>query len=92
MSALTSDTAEDLANIAKGMLVTCTPNGSGDKRSLWDPKSKEDVKLAQAEFDAAKAQGMTAFAVKKSGDAGKVLADFDPQAGKIIYAPKMVGG
>jgi hypothetical protein len=39
-----------------------------------------------------KKKGYLAYTVKKNGDPGDVIHEFDPKAGKIIMTPQMVGG
>ena len=68
------------------------PDSTGDTRIMWDPRNKEEVKLAQDAFNSAKAKGMLAYMVSDDGSAGEVIRDFDKKAGKIIMARQTQGG
>ena len=67
-------------------------SNEGDTRVMWDPKNDDEVEAAEAQFDALIEKGFTAFAVKKDGEKGKKISKFDPDAGKIIMVPRIVGG
>lgn len=65
----------------------------GDTKVLWDPNNTDEVDNARATFDRmVGGKKYLAFAVKSDGDKGNQLREFDPQAGKIILVPPMVGG
>jgi len=64
----------------------------GDTKVIWDPKNEDEIEAAEAQFDTLVEKGFTAFAVKKDGEKGKKITAFDPDAGKIIMVPKLVGG
>lgn len=74
-----------------GELRTMCPS-MGDIKTIWDSSKKEEVKMAKEQFDKLKKEGYIAFKVKKDGSKGEVMKDFDPDAEKIILAPKMQGG
>lgn len=65
---------------------------TGDTRVMWDPRIKDEVDNAKKTFADMKKKGYLAYTVKKNGDPGEVIQEFDPQAGKIIMAPQLVGG
>jgi len=65
---------------------------TGDTKLIWDEDVEVEVENARKTFNRLKKQGYNAYAVKKNGDAGKVITEFDPEAGKIILAPPMAGG
>lgn len=65
---------------------------SGDTRVMWDPRIKDEVDNAEKTFKDMKKKGYLAYTVKKNGDPGEVIREFDPKAGKIIMAPQLVGG
>jgi len=67
-------------------------SNEGDTKVIWDPENSDEIEAAEAQFDALVKKGFTAFRVKKNGDQGKKITDFDPDAGKIIMVPKIVGG
>ena len=67
-------------------------NETGDSKFIWDPDKEAEVEAAEAQYDALLDQGYKAFKVGKTGKKGKALDGFDPDLGKIIMVPKMVGG
>lgn len=67
-------------------------SAEGDTKVMWDPANKDEIEAAEAQFDRLVKKGFTAFAVKKDGEKGKKISEFDADAGKIIMVPKMVGG
>jgi hypothetical protein len=68
-------------------------NTSGDSKLIWNPDNADETEAARALFDTLKRKGHLAYkVVGKEGDKGEVLRDFDPHAGRIIMAPRMVGG
>jgi len=64
----------------------------GDKKEMWDPESPVEVGTAKATYDKLIAKGYKAFSVKKDGEKGKQIYEFDPDAGKIILVPEIKGG
>lgn len=65
---------------------------SGDTKVLWDPDNDDEVQCARENFEQLTEKGFAAFSVKRGGDKGSVIKDFDPEAGKIILVPPMAGG
>lgn len=64
----------------------------GDIRTNWDPRNPTEVGIARQAFDKAIAGGFWAYKVNPEGKRGEHLTEFDPEAGLIILAPRMVGG
>lgn len=64
----------------------------GDSRIMWDPNNEAEVTAARNQFNELRAKGHNAYQVDKKGEAGKVVKEFDPAAGKVILAPPMAGG
>ena len=64
----------------------------GDTKVLWDPKNEDEVEAAEEQFDNLIEKGFTAYAVKKDGERGRKITEFNPKAGKIIMIPVIVGG
>jgi len=64
----------------------------GDTKVIWDPENRDEVKAAREQFDALKGKGFLAFEVKNKGDKGSEIKKFDPEAGKIILTPPIMGG
>lgn len=64
----------------------------GDTKVIWDPDNKDEVKAAREQFDTLKAKKFLAFEVKDKGEKGSEIKKFDPEAGKIILTPPVMGG
>lgn len=64
----------------------------GDVKTVWDPENAEEVKAAKRTFDDLRKKGFLAFAVKRNGDKGEQIREFDADAAKVILAPPMAGG
>jgi len=69
-----------------------TLSRAGDVRVMWNPDNATEVAAAKKSFDELTKKGHLAFAVKKDGDKGTQIREFDPEAEKIILAPPMRGG
>lgn len=65
---------------------------TGDTKTIWDPDVPAEVEAAKTQFAALRKKGYLAYRVKKDGEKGEAINDFDPQAGKIILSPPMAGG
>jgi hypothetical protein len=65
---------------------------AGDYHIMWDSTREEEVKQARKTFDEFKKLGWVAFSVTAKGDKDEIIRDFDPEAEKIIMAPKTAGG
>ena len=65
---------------------------SGDTKKIWDPDNKDEVKDAERTFKDLTQKGFKAFTVDKKGEKGKPIDEFDPEAGKMILVPRLVGG
>ena len=69
------------------------PDPSGDTRIMWDPRDRDEVKVARQAFDQAKKKGMLAYAVSETGEkTGEVIREFDPARSKIIMTKQLQGG
>jgi len=64
----------------------------GDVRIIWNPDIPAEVAAAKKSFDDLTKKGHLAFAVRRTGDKGDQIREFDPDAEKIILAPPMRGG
>ena len=64
----------------------------GDVKQAWDSENSEEVAAAKATYDKLVVRGYKAFSVKKDGEKGKEIFEFDPNAEKIILVPQMKGG
>lgn len=65
---------------------------TGDLKIVWDSAKPDEVAHARATFDKMKAKGYAAFSVKKGGEAGRTLSEFDPDIEAMILVPRIVGG
>lgn len=65
---------------------------SGDTKTIFDPNNEAEVEAARQTFKALKKKGYLAYRVSGDGGKGEAMSDFDPQAGKIILTPPVVGG
>jgi hypothetical protein len=64
----------------------------GDYRVMWDKDKSEEVIEARHTFERLRAQGYLAYTVGEDGSRGEVITEFDPEAGRTILAPQLVGG
>lgn len=64
----------------------------GDIKLIWDSENEDEVELAKKQFNEAKKKKFSAFAVKKSGEKGVRIEEFDPDSEKIIMVPPVAGG
>jgi hypothetical protein len=67
-------------------------DSGGDTKILWSVDSPAEVEIAKDTFKAFKKKGYLAYTVKKDGEKGEVIHEFDKLAGRIILAPQLVGG
>ncbi len=73
-------------------------DATGDTKTIWDPTRPEEVEVAQAQFDSLTKpkrgkQKYSAFRVGEDGEKSSARMDeFDPKAGKIIFAPLLIKG
>lgn len=65
---------------------------TGDTRIEWDPKNKDEVKMAKAAFDEAKKKKYLTYRVGADGSQGELIREFDPSAERIVCTPQTVGG
>lgn len=65
---------------------------TGDTKIIWDVGNEEEVAVARDAFTKLKKKGFLAYSVKKGGEKGSILTEFDPAAEKIIMSPPMAGG
>lgn len=73
-------------------LAILDPN-EGDIKLIWDSENEVEVEHARKTFDSMKTKGYAAYSVRgKAGEKGDVLTKFDPEAERIILAPRLVGG
>jgi len=94
MDLRTVETAKDFeAELAKGMHGAEIMGTNGDTKHIWDPNKPEEVEAARALYNSLTGKGYTAFhATGKDGSQGDQMREFDPNAGRVIFVPRMVGG
>lgn len=64
----------------------------GDTKIIWDAEQEDEVKVARKAFDKLQGKGYFAYEVKRNGEKGEVIREFNPDAEKIIMALPMQGG
>lgn len=64
----------------------------GDIKTIWDKDKEDEVEAARKQFNEMKKKGYIPFSVDKSGEKGKKIEEFDPDAEKLIMAPPIRGG
>ena len=64
----------------------------GDTKVIWDKTNEDEIEAAEDQYDTLIDKGFKAFKVKKGGAKGTAMKSFDPNAGKIIMVPELVGG
>jgi hypothetical protein len=65
---------------------------TGDTELSWNPNNADEVEMIRKTFNKYKRKNYLAYKAKKGGKKGKLINEFDPQAGKIIMVPPIVGG
>lgn len=65
---------------------------TGDTKVMWNPRDRDEVKNAKRTFAELKGKGFQPFRVKRDGGQGAAIEEFDKDAEKIIFIPKMAGG
>ena len=66
---------------------------SGDNEIHWNPDTGEGLDLAKRVFqEKTQTAGYLAFVEGPSGEGSALIREFDPRAGSIIMAPRLVGG
>ena len=64
----------------------------GDTKVMWDSDNDLEVETAKESFDKLVGKGYAAFKVKKNGDQGARVKEFDADAEMLILVPPMAGG
>lgn len=65
---------------------------TGDSKHVWSTDSRSESKAARQLFTDMLKKGFSAFRVSANGKKAEMLHSFDPEAGRIIFAPALVGG
>lgn len=80
---MTTTTEKNMLSIA---------DSSGDTRIMWDPREKDEVRIAKQAFEQARGKGMLAYTVRNDGSKGEVIREFDKTQAKIIMTKQLQGG
>jgi hypothetical protein len=64
----------------------------GDTKLIWDSDNEIEVETARDTFNKLTKKGFKAFAVRKKGEQGEMVTEFDPDMEKIILAAPISGG
>jgi hypothetical protein len=67
-------------------------DGTGDTKTIWDPKSEDEVEVAEQQFKKLIAKGYTAYKVDKEGNKSSQVKSFNKAYEKLIFVPPMAGG
>lgn len=65
---------------------------TGDTKTIWNPENVDEVQAARDTFDLLKRKNYLAYSVKNDGEKGNIIRKFDPELGKIIMVPPVIGG
>lgn len=89
------DTTSDMqfADIPSDKNAFAVMGVNGDTKTIWDPNVPAEVDGAREQFALLRKKGYAAYRVTgKDGEKGEVMHEFDPKAGRVIFALPMVGG
>lgn len=65
---------------------------AGDTEFKWDPTTGEGLESARDVFEEKIRRGYLAFIEGPNGEGSELIRGFEPRAGAIILAPRLVGG
>jgi len=63
---------------------------TGDSRTFWDSAEPDQVEAARAVFDQLRASGHMIY--RATPESSVQVHKFDPEAGKLVAVPRIVGG
>lgn len=86
------DMMDEVDEIPEGHCVMKVMDKTGDTKHIWNPANEAETEAARATFDSLKAKGYTGYRVDRNGEKGEVMRHFQADAGKVIMAPRTVGG
>lgn len=87
--------AEDLEGevFPPGRHVLAIQDRTGDTKIIWSRDNADEVGNARRTFDELRGKGFDIFRVRgKEGDKAEIMTAFDPEAERMIAAPRMRGG
>lgn len=65
---------------------------TGDTKLIWSKENEDEVDAARETFKRLRKKGYLAYKVKRDGEKGEQIHEFDADAERIILAPAMKGG
>ena len=83
---------ETIIDPAKTIKFAKMTRDDGDLKTIYNIDNEDEVAAARKTFNDLKAKGFTAFHVKKDGEKGTRMDEFDAQAGTYIMVPQYKGG
>jgi len=70
----------------------CIIDTTGDTKYIWDVDNEDEVEVARNMFNQLKEKNYVAYSVGRNGKKDEIINRFDPELGKIIMIPPVVGG
>lgn len=67
-------------------------DSTGDTKTKWNTDNAAEVAAARAMFDSLRKSSYLIYRSGKGGEKGEQMHKFDPEAGKMIAVPPIVGG
>lgn len=67
-------------------------DSTGDTKIIWDSENDDEIEVAKDTFKKLTKKGYLAFKVKKGGEKGEVVKEFDADAERLILTPPIAGG
>ena len=79
--------------VESGQSVLVILDRTGDTKLIWSRDNHDEIENARRTFKDLKAKGYDVFRVEgKEGKRGELMGEFDPEAERLIAAPRMRGG
>jgi hypothetical protein len=84
----------EIKDVPPGKNAMAIMGKEGDTKTMWDPDNEAEVEVARTQFNMLREKKYEAFYV--DGDdpnkKGRRMNEFDKDAKRIIFAPRMAGG
>jgi hypothetical protein len=80
------------AEVPEGHGLLQYMSDEGDTRVIWDPDNPDEVENARSTFANLTKKGYQAYRVRRGGERGERVREFDPSMERVILAPATVGG
>lgn len=92
-SALSESTDLTFGDLPDGHHAMAVMGAAGDTKYHWDASKPAEVEAARRQFEFfMNDKKYAAFRMSRDGAQGEQIREFDPNAGRIIFAPPMQGG